>query len=191
MNWKRKSENNWERLGMKFEVLSDLIDFNPTLRLQKGTIAKKVAMENVQPRNKFIESFEKAAFSSGSKFQNNDTLLARITPCLENGKTAFVDFLPDNEQIAFGSTEFIVMRAKKGKCDPEFLYYLAISPDFRDIAIKSMIGTSGRQRVQLDVLKNLRLQIPSLHVQKKIGRFLSSLDKKIRINNQINDNLVA
>ena len=174
---------------MKSEILSDLIDFNPPLKLGKEIIAQKVAMEHVQPKNKFIYCFEEATFRSGCKFQNNDTLLARITPCLENGKTAFVDFLSDEKQIAFGSTEFIVMRAKKGKCTPQFVYYLATSPNFRDSAIKSMVGSSGRQRVQIDVIKNLILPIPNLQTQKKIGRFLSLLDEKIRLNKQINDNL--
>lgn len=131
-----------------------------------------------------------ALYLGGAKFCNGDTLMARITPCLENGKTAFVDVLKDGE-VAFGSTEFIVMRAKKGISDPQFVYYLAISPTFRDVAIKSMVGSSGRQRVQQSVLGELELTIPSLEAQEQISAFLGALDYKIALNNKINDNLAA
>lgn len=100
-------------------------------------------MDNLEPFNKKIYSFNVESFKGGSKFKNGDTLLARITPCLENGKTAFVDFLENNE-IAFGSTEFIVLREKENIRDKHFLYYLARSEKFRETAIKSMTGSSGR-----------------------------------------------
>ena len=116
--------------------------------------------------------------------------MARITPCLENGKTAFVDVLSEGE-VGFGSTEFIVMRARPGISDPQFVYYLSTSPDFRNIAIKSMVGSSGRQRVQQGVLDELELSVPSLPEQQKIGAFLALLDEKIALNNKINDNLAA
>nr|WP_243268442.1 restriction endonuclease subunit S [Anaerotruncus colihominis] len=160
------------------------------MRIQKGTIATKVTMDKLQPFTKRIPETEKAVFSGGSKFQNGDTIMARITPCLENGKTAFVDVLGEDE-IAFGSTEFIVMRAKEGVSDPQFIYYLAISPSFRNIAIKSMVGSSGRQRVQQSVLDDLVLKVPSLEGQKKISSILCALDQKIALNNEINDNLYA
>lgn len=114
--------------------------------------------------------------------------MARITPCLENGKTAFVDKLQDGE-VAFGSTEFIVMRARPGISDPQFVYYLAISPFFRDVAIKSMVGSSGRQRVQQSVLNGLELTVPPLDEQRCIGSFLAKLDDKIELNRKISENL--
>lgn len=169
---------------------ADFIEFNPRLSIKKGAIATKVAMDKLKPFTKKIPVTEKVEFNGGSKFCNGDTIMARITPCLENGKTAFVDVLEDNE-IAFGSTEFIVMRARYGISDPQFIYYLATSPMFRNIAIKSMVGSSGRQRVQQNVLDELELNVPSLGEQKQIGSFLSMLDKKIAINNKINDNLAA
>lgn len=122
----------------------DFIEFNPRLTIRKGETATKVSMDKLQPFTKAIPEVEQAVFSGGSKFCNGDTIMARITPCLENGKTAFVDKLQDGE-VAFGSTEFIVMRARPGISDPQFVYYLAISPFFRDVAIKSMVGSSGRQ----------------------------------------------
>ena len=169
---------------------ADFIEFNPCLSIKKGTIATKIAMDKLQPFTKKIPKIEKAEFGGGSKFCNGDTIMARITPCLENGKTAFVDVLEENE-IAFGSTEFIVMRAREGISDPQFVYYLATSPMFRNIAIKSMVGSSGRQRVQQSVLDELELTVPSLEDQKQIGHFLALLDKKIAVNNKINDNLAA
>ena len=93
--------------------------------------------------------------------------------------------------MGFGSTEFIVMRAKEGVSDPQFVYYVATSPFFRERAIQSMVGSSGRQRVQQSVIENLELSVPPLQIQKEIGSFLSEIDKKIAINNQINDNLTA
>ena len=167
---------------------ADFIDFNPRLSLKKGSVATKVAMDKLQPFTKKIPATEKAEFSGGAKFCNGDTIMARITPCLENGKTAFVDVLEDGE-VGFGSTEFIVLRAKEGISDPQFIYYLATSPWFRNVAIKSMVGSSGRQRVQQGVLDELELTVPVLPEQQKIGAFLAMFDEKIALNNKINDNL--
>lgn len=167
---------------------ADFIDFNPRMSIKKGAVATKVAMDKLQPFTKRIPEVEKAAFSGGSKFRNGDTLMARITPCLENGKTAFVDIL-EKDEVAFGSTEFIVLRAKEGISDPQFIYYLAISPSFRNVAIKSMVGSSGRQRVQQSVLEEFVLKVPSLQEQKKISSVLCALDQKIALNKEINDNL--
>ena len=167
---------------------ADFIDFNPRLSLKKGDIATKVAMDKLKPFTKKIPETEKAEFNGGAKFCNGDTVMARITPCLENGKTAYVDMLDDGE-IGFGSTEFIVMRAKAGISDPQFVYYTAINPTFRNVAIKSMVGSSGRQRVQQSVLEELELSVPGLDEQRRIGAFLAELDEKIALNNKINDNL--
>lgn len=167
---------------------ADFMDFNPRLSIKKGTVATKISMDKLRPFTKAVPSVEQAEFSGGTKFANGDTIMARITPCLENGKTAFVDCLRENE-IAFGSTEFIVLRAKPGVSDPQFVYYLATSPEFRNVAIKSMVGSSGRQRVQQPVLENLELTVPKLPEQEKIGRFLAELDDKIALNERVNDNL--
>ena len=167
---------------------ADFMDFNPRLSIKKGTVATKISMDKLRPFTKVVPSVEQAEFSGGTKFANGDTIVARITPCLENGKTAFVDCLKENE-IAFGSTEFIVLRAKPGVSDSQFVYYLATSPEFRNVAIKSMVGSSGRQRVQQLVLENLKLTVPKLPEQEKIGRFLAELDDKIALNERVNDNL--
>lgn len=168
--------------------LSEIADFNPRESISKGTVAKKVAMDKLQPFCRDIPDYEMEAFSGGTKFRNGDTIMARITPCLENGKTARVDILNDDE-VGFGSTEYIVFRAKPGMTDSDFLYYLVCSPVVRQPAIKSMVGSSGRQRVQTDVVQNLDIEVPPIEVQKKIASVLRSLDDKIAINTKINDNL--
>ena len=192
MNLKLRSKNDWGRLDMTSEWrtirAADFIDFNPRLSLKKGDIATKVAMDKLKPFTKKIPETEKAEFNGGAKFCNGDTVMARITPCLENGKTAYVDMLDDGE-IGFGSTEFIVMRAKTGISDPQFVYYTAINPVFRNVAIKSMVGSSGRQRVQQSVLEELELSVPDLDEQRRIGDFLARIDEKIALNDRINDNL--
>lgn len=175
--------DNWETIKA-----DEIIQFNPTETIKKGTIAKKIAMEKLEPFTRDISGFELAEFKSGTKFRNGDTLLARITPCLENGKTSKVTIL-DEKEVAFGSTEFIVMRAKEGISDEDYIYYLSRSPYWREIAIKSMVGSSGRQRVQLDVLKNTKLSIPSLEEQREIGKILRSIDEKIENNRKINHHL--
>lgn len=169
--------------------LADIAEFNPKESLKKGTIAKKVAMEQLRPFCRDIPGYTLEPFNGGTKFRNGDTIMARITPCLENGKTAKVAILDDGE-IGFGSTEYIVFRAKKSVSDEDYLYYLVCSPLVRDAAIKSMVGSSGRQRVQIDVVQNLEIDLPPMREQKKIGALLRSLDDKIELNNKINENLL-
>lgn len=167
--------------------MDEVADFNPRESLKKGTIAKKVAMDKLQPFCRDVPYFEMESFSGGTKFRNNDTIMARITPCLENGKTAKVNIL-EYDEIGFGSTEFIVFRAKE-ETDPDFLYYLVISPAVRELAIKSMVGSSGRQRVQTDVVQKLTVRVPDLNTQRAIAGVLKSLDDKIAENRKINNNL--
>lgn len=170
--------------------LLEVIDFNPKETLRKGQRAKKIAMEQLRPFSKSPMGYCEEFYNGGAKFKNGDTLLARITPCLENGKTAQVNELEEGE-VGFGSTEYIVLRAKEGKSDKDFIYYLSISPNFRSIAIKSMVGSSGRQRVQQNVLENAEFLLPDLKTQKKISAVLGSLDNKIELNEKINQNLEA
>ena len=167
----------------------DVIEFNPTLSLPKGMLATKIAMEKLLPYTKRVNGITLEKYAGGAKFCNGDTIMARITPCLENGKTAYVDVLRDGE-VGFGSTEFIVLRAKPGVTDKQYVYYLSISPTFRKYAIKSMVGSSGRQRVQQSVLDDMILCLPPLEEQVRIGKCLTVFDDRISLNNQINDNLL-
>lgn len=168
--------------------LSDIADFNPRETIKKGAIAKKIPMDVLSPFYRDIPYYVEEGFSGGTKFRNGDTIMARITPCLENGKTAQVSILNDGE-VGFGSTEYIVFRAKEGIADKDYLYYLVCSPEVREPAIKSMVGSSGRQRVQTDVVKNLEIDVPPLIEQEKIGSFLKAFDDKIALNDRINKNL--
>lgn len=168
--------------------LKDIADFNPRESLAKGVVAKKVAMDKLQPFCRDIPGYELEPFSGGTKFRNGDTIMARITPCLENGKTAKVAVLDDGE-VGFGSTEYIVFRAKDG-VDEDFIYYLVCSPLVREPAIKSMVGSSGRQRVQTDVVQNLEIMVPDYEEQKRISGILKSLDDKITANTEVNKNLL-
>ena len=168
--------------------LSDVVQFNPTERIVKGSLAKKVSMDKLIPYCREVSGYEIETFSGGMKFRNGDTIMARITPCLENGKTSLVSFLDDNE-VGFGSTEYIVFRAIDGVTDSKFIYYFVTNPTFRNVAIKSMVGSSGRQRVQQSVLEELEVTLPSLEDQRKIAGILGALDDKIENNRRINDNL--
>ncbi len=169
--------------------LSDIAEFNPKESIKKGTMAKKISMEKLQPFCRDIPGYEITAFTGGTKFRNGDTIMARITPCLENGKRAQVSILDDNE-VGFGSTEYIVFRAKKNMTNADFLYYLVCSPMVREPAVKSMVGSSGRQRAQINVIERIEVAVPPLEEQQKIGSVLRALDDKIELNNRINDNLL-
>lgn len=161
--------------------LSDFTEINPYEKLPKGTIAKKISMEQLEPYKKFVSGYSLEAYFGGAKFRNGDTIMARITPCLENGKTAFISTLDTNE-VGFGSTEYIVFRAKDGISHPDFVYYLVISSLIREPAIKSMVGSSGRQRVQQTVIDELEIPNYSLAEQQHIVDILGSIDAKIENN---------
>jgi type I restriction enzyme S subunit len=171
------------------EVTLDIVaNINPSTPLPKGEMAKKIPMEALLPYTKKPAFYSLEKYNGGMKFKNGDTVVARITPCLENGKTAYIDCLGENE-IAFGSTEYIVLREKEGISDRQFLYYFAISSVFRDIAILSMTGSSGRQRVQTDVVRQHLFELPPLQEQKAIAAVLSSLDDKIDLLHRQNKTL--
>ena len=132
--------------GWKILPASVAVHVNPATKVPKEGLKHFVAMNCLSDGSMLINGWAMRLGNSGSKFSNGDTLFARITPCLQNGKTGFVQFLPDANTTAFGSTEFIVLRSKT--LTPEFVYLLARSESFRENAIKSMSGASGRQRVR-------------------------------------------
>ena len=175
---------NWTK-----KKLSEIAYINPRESIGKGVVAKKVPMDKLQPFCRDVPEFVLEEYKGGTKFRNGDTIMARITPCLENGKIAKVSILSDDE-VGFGSTEYIVFRAIDGVSDADFLYYLICSPLIRNPAIKSMVGSSGRQRVQTDVVANLDIELPPIEEQRKIGGLLKAIDDKIELNNKINNNLL-
>lgn len=171
--------------------LGDVVQINPKRTLRKTKEAFHLAMRDVEVYRREITSHSYKEFrGSGARFQNGDTLLARITPCLENGKTVYVDCLKPN-QIGHGSTEFIVLSGIKNKTDNLFVYYLARYPSLRTFAIHSMQGSTGRQRVDANSLGSFEIPLPPLSEQHRIAHILGTLDDKIELNRQMNETLEA
>ena len=168
--------------------LSDIVNFNPSRILKKGTVAPFIEMASLPTNTKFIKQIDEKPFLGGSKFKNGDTLFARITPCLENGKTGKVTNLKD-EMIGHGSTEFIVMSAKEPEFDEDYIYYFARLPEFREFAQQRMVGTSGRQRVAWQDLADFEFIFPPKEQRKKAAALLNIYDQKIDLNTQINQTL--
>ncbi|MCK5940991.1 MAG: restriction endonuclease subunit S [Planctomycetes bacterium] len=160
----------------------DCILLNPTLRLQRGSVATYVEMKALSEHSSAIRYSERRAFKGGAKFMQGDTLLARITPCLENGKTAFVDVLKPGE-VAFGSTEFIVMRGRDG-VPAEWVYCLARSEEFRRHAIANMTGSSGRQRVPESCIERFPIVVPRPERLASFGAVAAPLFRRIASNNE-------
>ena len=159
--------------GWEVVPLPELIEVNPKRPLQKGARAPYLDMANMPTVGHVPDTIIDRPFGSGMRFANGDTLIARITPCLENGKTAYVDFLSDGK-IGWGSTEYIVMRPKS-PLPSGFAYCLARSPGFREFAIQNMTGTSGRQRVPAKALSQFMLSSPSERVAASFGRVVQPL----------------
>ena len=153
--------------------LPEAIDVNPTRFLRKGVVAPYLDMANMPTQGHSPDEVIERPFGSGMRFLNGDTLVARITPCLENGKTAYVDFLQEG-QIGWGSTEYIVLRPKP-PLPAQFAYCLARSEEFRNFAIQSMTGSSGRQRVPAESLSHFLVVSPSARVAELFGRLIKPL----------------
>lgn len=161
-------------------LISDIADLNPKRALTKNQIAKCIDMAQLSTTGAFPDGWVDKPFKGGMRFANGDTLLARITPCLENGKTAFIDFLNEGE-VAFGSTEYIVLSPKEG-IPPEFLYCLARYPAFVDYAVKNMNGSSGRQRVSAETIGQYSLPRLSDEQYQTFGELASPMFRKMKNN---------
>lgn len=168
---------------------SDFVDINPLVRIPKNIPISFVEMKDLDPSMRYCESSQLKLLSRGSRFINGDTLFARITPCLENGKICQVRYLQNN--IGFGSTEFHVFRAKNGISDTNFVYYLSRWNEVREHAELNLEGSSGRQRVSKEAFDNLYLLLPPLPEQIRIASILSSLDDKIDLLHRENKTLEA
>ena len=161
-------------------TVSDYAFLNPKRTLTKNQVARSIDMSQLSTSGAFPSGWEMKPFNGGMRFTNGDTLLARITPCLENGKTAFIDFLDDGE-VAFGSTEYIVLAPKNGT-PPEMLYCLARYPAFVDYAVKNMNGSSGRQRVSAETVGQYRLPLFDKHSLVLFKEVVSPMFLKMRYN---------
>ena len=168
---------------------SDYAFLNPKRTLAKNQVARSIDMSQLSTSGAFPSGWEMKPFNGGMRFTNGDTLLARITPCLENGKTAFIDFLDDGE-VAFGSTEYIVL-APKNDTPPEMLYCLARYPAFVDYAVKNMNGSSGRQRVSAETVGQYRLPLFDKHSLVLFKEVVSPMFLKMRYNSLENMRLAG
>lgn len=179
---KREIPEGWEDV-----VASDLFDFNPTLSLPINTEASYVDMASLPVTGFMTNTPERKLFAGGMKFQNGDVVVARITPCLENGKTALISLLKDGE-IGFGSTEFIVIRGKRGALSA-FAAQLSRSTPFRQFAITNMTGTSGRKRIDANTLENFSLPLPSEDILLEYEKMACSFFERMTINAKENQHL--
>jgi len=172
--------------------LSDVAAINPTRKVKKGEFVPFVEMAALPLSGRDISPSAvetRIAKASGAHFQNGDTLLARITPCLENGKTAQVNVLADGA-VGEGSTEFIVLCGHDSE-DNDFVYYLCREPEFRKFAISQMEGTSGRQRVSWQSIAGYSIELPSSDIRRSAAGFLATLDDRINNLRQTNSTLEA
>ena len=160
--------------------IGDSIECNPTVKLVKGNEYPLIDIDKISVGRKLVTNKDTIVYEkqSGCKFQNGDTLMARITPCLENGKMAMAS-IPDK---GIGSTELFVFRGKKGITDNDFVYYFLKQSYIRNLAANSMTGASGRQRADLKFIKKIKFDLPSLPIQQKIASILSSYDRLIENN---------
>ena len=168
--------------GWRVTPLSDAFEINPKHTLKKGALSPYLDMASLATSGHSTEAPIQREAGSGAKFRNGDSLLARITPCLENGKSAFVDFLKEGE-TGWGSTEFVVLRPKAPL--PEYFgYLLCRHPAFREYAVQSMSGTSGRQRIQNDVLGKYLLALPGNELTLIFAEIIEPIQKGIAANHQ-------
>ncbi|WP_019506791.1 restriction endonuclease subunit S [Pleurocapsa sp. PCC 7319] len=173
--------------GWEVTKVTDAVLVNPKTQVPKQGQKPFVPMGSLSTDSMLINDIESRTSNSGAKFKNHDTLLARITPSLENGKTGYVQFLPSNDSVACGSTEFIVLRSKT-LCS-EYVYLLARSDDFRENAIKSMTGSSGRQRVQVGCFETFLIAHPDSNTIQKFSEIVSPLFRQIYVLSEKNINL--
>ena len=173
--------------GWEVVTASQAISINPTASVPRHTEKPFVPMKSATEHSMLITDVEQRTSNSGAKFKNYDTLFARITPCLENGRTGFVQFLSSDDIIALGSTEFIVLRSKT--LNPYFVYLLAQTHDFRDNAIKSMTGATGRQRVVNQCFDNYFLPSPDQDSLRQFECIIAPLFKQVQNLCEKNTNL--
>jgi type I restriction enzyme S subunit len=162
--------------GWEILPISKPIKVNPRRALPNGSAAPYLDMQNMPTTSAIPEFWITRRVGSGMRFTNGDTLVARITPCLENGKTAFVNFL-ECGQIGWGSTEYIVLRSDDD-LPQSYSYFLARTDEFRSYAISNMTGSSGRQRVPSSSLDKLVLAFPPKEIADKFGIYA---DKALEI----------
>ncbi len=156
-----------------FYSISDICEINPSKKnlkdLDELTDVSFIPMEDMDANTTFVTPKKikklKDVIKGYSYFKDNDILLAKITPCFENGKCSIVKNLKNN--VGFGSTEFYVLRCDEKKVLNKWLYTFLISKKFRNLGVKNFTGTSGHRRVPKEFLSNYKIPVPSIESQKK------------------------
>ncbi|KJL34594.1 restriction endonuclease subunit S [Microbacterium azadirachtae] len=179
----------WLRREDRSSTLADFVEFNPKVSVPRSESAIYIDMKRLPESGWSIDGYDHREPKGGARFQNGDTLMARITPCLENRKTGFVDHLEDGA-VGIGSTEFIVMRARHGIAAPTS-FLLATEARFREFAIQHMIGTSGRQRVAASDLAAFELPTPDFAWLDQFGRRADALFAAVAAQARENRTLAA
>lgn len=175
-----KVSSGWEE-----KELQDIIICNPEEHIEKGSIVKQVNLDKLEPCHKFINGFEEVEYTGGgSKFRNCDVLFPKISSALTRKKTALVTIL-DPDEVGVGSNWYMVLRAVPQVTDPDFLYYLAITPWFRELALRALEGSSRSQYINLPVFLKSKFLTPPYEEQRSIAKSLSAIDLKIQKNNEV------
>jgi type I restriction enzyme S subunit len=174
--------------GWEVKSAAEAININPSTKLTKDGEKPFVGMSGLSEGSMVIGDIIGKTGNSGAKFIYRDTLFARITPCLQNGKTGFVQFLTPEQPMGFGSTEFIVLRESK-YLSSEFIYLLSRSNNFREHAIQSMTGATGRQRVHNDCFASYYLAVPPKELMNEFTQMVQPMFKSIFNLSKRNQNL--
>ncbi len=175
--------------GWRLTSLGKLCDINPK-KIKKPENGKVsfIAMNQLSEEGQLISHLprEYEEVSKGfTSFKDGDVLVAKITPCFENGKGALVHGLTNG--VGFGSTEFHVLRAKENT-SPEFIYYLTRTKELRVRGENNMQGSAGHRRVTADYFNAYKVLTPPLPEQRKIAKILSTWDKAISTTERLIDN---
>jgi type I restriction enzyme S subunit len=176
------NKNEVDSSGWQLRKFKDVVQFPPKISLEKGRSYSFIPMEQINSGYKYVSANQEKIWngSGGAKFENGDTLFARITPCLQNGKISQAKDLKDG--TGFGSTEYFIFRGLNNISNSDFIYYLSQTYEFRSYAVGSMVGASGRQRADATFVGNYEFLLPPLPTQKRIASILSAYDDLIENN---------
>lgn len=167
--------------GWRKVSFPEAVEINPRIKIDKHKEYTYVDMGSLNENSMITTSHSKRKPKGGAKFTNGDTLFSRITPCLQNGKIGLMQILRKGE-VGFGSTEFIIFRSKT--LTPEFVYFLSRNQSFRQNAINSMVGASGRQRVDNKCFDSFLFLHPPQSILEQFSDITSPMVRQIfKLNN--------
>lgn len=169
-------------MSWELKQFKDVVEFPPKITLEKGEPYSFIPMEELNSGVKYVAPKNEKNWngSGGAKFEEGDTLFARITPCLQNGKISQAKNLKNGK--GFGSTEYFIFRGINNLTDSDFIYYFTLNEEFKQYAIGSMVGASGRQRADAKFVGEYEINLPPLQTQKRIASILSNYDDLIENN---------